>query len=110
MDQFANRCYMALDKILRMPVTANAEALAVGLGDIVLVWDRLPPHGSRITQQFIRDQEARIQTSTCRLPELNPVGTSGSTVRTMNCPTFVPRTLPPRDLADRRRGDASVSP
>lgn len=49
-DQFANRCYMELDKILRVPVTANAEALGVGLGDVVLVWDRLPPHGSRITQ------------------------------------------------------------
>jgi transposase len=44
-------------------------------GDILLIWDRLPAHRSRITQQFIRDQKGRLETDYLPpyAPELNPV-------------------------------------
>jgi transposase len=44
-------------------------------GDILLIWDRLPGHRSKITQQFIRDQKGRLETEYLPpyAPELNPV-------------------------------------
>ncbi|MFL6450420.1 MAG: IS630 family transposase, partial [Bryobacteraceae bacterium] len=44
-------------------------------GDILLIWDRLPAHRSKITQQFIRDQKGRlvIEYLPPYAPELNPV-------------------------------------
>src|SRR5437764_9356625 len=44
-------------------------------GDILLIWDRLPAHRSKITQQFIRDQKGRLEIEYLPpyAPELNPV-------------------------------------
>jgi transposase len=44
-------------------------------GDLLLVWDRLPAHRSRLTQEFIRDQRGRlvIESLPPYAPELNPV-------------------------------------
>ena len=44
-------------------------------GDLLLVWDRLPAHRSRVTQEFIRDQRGRllIEYLPPYEPELNPV-------------------------------------
>lgn len=44
-------------------------------GDILLIWDRLPAHRSKITQQFIRDQKGRLEIDYLPpyAPELNPV-------------------------------------
>jgi transposase len=44
-------------------------------GDILLIWDRLPAHRSRITQQFIRAQKGRLEMQYLPpyAPELNPV-------------------------------------
>lgn len=44
-------------------------------GDLLLVWDRLPAHRSRLTQDFIRDQRGRlvIEYLPPYAPELNPV-------------------------------------
>jgi transposase len=44
-------------------------------GDILLIWDRLPGHRSKITQQFIRDQKGRLEAEYLPpyAPELNPV-------------------------------------
>ena len=42
---------------------------------LLLVWDRLPAHRSRVTQQFIRAQRGRLVTEFLPpyAPELNPV-------------------------------------
>jgi transposase len=44
-------------------------------GDLLLVWDRLPAHRSRLTQEFIRNQRGRlvIEYLPPYAPELNPV-------------------------------------
>ncbi len=44
-------------------------------GDILLIWDRLPAHRSRPTQQFIADQKGRLEVEYLPpyAPELNPV-------------------------------------
>ena len=44
-------------------------------GDILLIWDRLPAHRSRITQRFIADQKGRLEVEYLPpyAPELNPV-------------------------------------
>ena len=44
-------------------------------GDILLIWDRLPGHRSKVTQQFIRDQKGRLEMEYLPpyAPELNPV-------------------------------------
>ena len=44
-------------------------------GDLLWVWDRLPAHRSRLTQEFIRDQRGRlvIEYLPPYAPELNPV-------------------------------------
>ena len=44
-------------------------------GDLLLVWDRLPAHRSRLTQEFIGDQRGRlvIEYLPPYAPELNPV-------------------------------------
>jgi transposase len=44
-------------------------------GDLLLVWDRLPAHRSRLTQEFIRNQRDRlvIEYLPPYAPELNPV-------------------------------------
>jgi transposase len=44
-------------------------------GNILLIWDRLPAHRSRITQQFIREQKGRLDLEYLPpyAPELNPV-------------------------------------
>jgi transposase len=44
-------------------------------GDLLLVWDRLPAHRSRVIQEFIRDQRGRLLVEYLPpyAPELNPV-------------------------------------
>ena len=43
-------------------------------GDILLIWDRLPAHKSKLTHQFIRDQKGRLEVEYLPpyAPELNP--------------------------------------
>jgi hypothetical protein len=35
-------------------------------GDLLLIWDRLPAQRSRVTQQFIREQKCRLESSIYR--------------------------------------------
>ncbi len=44
-------------------------------GDILLIWDRVPAHRSRLAQQFIQDQKGRLAMEylPAYAPELNPV-------------------------------------
>jgi transposase len=44
-------------------------------GPMILIWDRLPAHRSRMVQDFIVDQQGRIHTEyvPAYAPDLNPV-------------------------------------
>jgi hypothetical protein len=50
-----------------------------------LIWDRLPAHRSKVTQQFIRDQQGRLETE--YLPPYARWNTFGLIASITNYPT-----------------------
>ena len=65
-------------------------------GKLLLVWDRLPAHRSRVVQEFVASQKGRIRIEylPAYAPELNPTEYIWATPNTTNFPTPAPRTSP----------------
>lgn len=63
-------------------------------GELLVIWDGLPCHRSRLVRQYLAGQAGRIviEQLPAYAPELNPVEYLGGTGRTMNCPTSVRKT------------------
>ncbi len=74
-------------------------------GKVVLLWDRLPAHRSKLTQQFIRSQLRwlRAEFLPAYAPKLNPVEHLWAYLTATDLANYCPETLD--DLADQvRRG------
>lgn len=74
-------------------------------GKVVLLWDRLPAHRSKLTQQFIRSQSRwlRAEFLPAYAPELNPVEHLWAYLSATDLANYCAETLD--DLADQvRRG------
>ena len=61
---------------------------------LLVVWDRLPGHRSRLVQDYIASLQGWIHQEYLPpyAPELNPWNSSGLTGSNTNCRTFAPRT------------------
>jgi transposase len=64
-------------------------------GDILLIWDRLPAHKSKLTHQFIRDQKGRLEVEYLPpyAPELNPVEYIWAHCKHHELPNVCPKNL-----------------
>ena len=64
-------------------------------GDILLIWDRLPAHKSKLTHQFIRDQKGRLEVEYLPpyAPELNPVEYLWAHCKHHELPNVCPKNL-----------------
>ena len=65
-------------------------------GRLLVIWDGLPAHRSRLVQQWVAGQRARLELERllAYAPELNPVEYLWGYWKRMNCPISVPRILP----------------
>ena len=64
-------------------------------GKLLVIWDGLKCHRSRLVWDFVRQQQGRIwlEFLPAYAPEVNPVEYLWGTRNTMNYPTSVPTTL-----------------
>ncbi len=64
-------------------------------GKVLVIWDGLPAHRSRLVQQFVADQEGRLQLERlpAYAPELNPVEYLWGYWKQHELPNFCPKNL-----------------
>jgi hypothetical protein len=62
-------------------------------GKLLIVWDGLPAHRSRVVKSFVAEHAGKSGWSACRLMRLNSIlwNISGATGRSTRCLTSVPR-------------------
>jgi transposase len=74
-------------------------------GDILIVWDRLTAHRSRLVRDFIEAQEGRVEVEwlPAYAPELNPVEYLWGQLKHHELPNFCPRDLWHLGTEARRR-------
>ena len=64
-------------------------------GKVLVIWDGLPAHRSRLVQQFVADQDGRLQLERlpAYAPELNPVEYLWGYWKQHELPNFCPKNL-----------------